>query len=51
MGFVHSGMSSMIPPLKPRGSVCLVLLVQHLVALRLKHSNMGVENADWVYEM
>jgi hypothetical protein len=37
--FVHSGMSSMIPP-KPRGSGCLVLLVHHLVALRPKHSNL-----------
>lgn len=39
--FVHSGMSSMIPP-KPRGSGCLVLLVHHLVALRPKHSNYVV---------
>lgn len=41
MEFVHSGMTSMIPPLKPRGSGCLVLLVHHLVALRPKHSNLS----------
>ena len=48
MEFVHSGMSSMIPP-KPRGSGCLVLLVHHLVALRPKHSNL--RTGSWFFKI